>query len=169
MRLPTAIAISLLFACSTDRKAAARVAVPHGPLAVLMTQHASATCARSARTEATGSWRPPIQSCSSDVGDSGERAEIDADSLVVELYDTWMAAPAAQAALFSQAAGELTGRFGMPSRCSATKVEWRQGDTLDIVLQIAPASQVGTEFDEGPYRMTRIARLGPLDPSLGGC
>ncbi|MDB4915846.1 MAG: hypothetical protein JWM95_3490, partial [Gemmatimonadetes bacterium] len=75
----------------------------------------------------------------------------------------------AQAGAFSQAQGELTGQFGSPTQCSPTKVEWRQGDSLDVVLWIEPVSQVGTEFDEGPYRMTRVARLGPLDAAVGGC
>jgi hypothetical protein len=143
--------------------------VAHGPLAVLMTQHGSATCSRSDRTYATPFWRPPYQTCRSAIADSTESAEIDADSVVVELYSTWTVPPAAQAGLFSQAEGELTSRFGSPQRCSPTKVEWRQGDSLDVVLQIAPVSQVGTEFDEGPYRMIRIARLGPIDPAVGGC
>ena len=168
MRLPAPIALGLLLACSGERKPSVAPVV-HGPLAALMTQHGSATCGKSDRTYATPFWRPPYQTCNSAIADSTESAEIDADSVVVELSSTWKFAPAAQASAFSQAEGELTARFGSPQRCSATKVEWRQGDTLDMVLQIAPVSQVGTEFDEGPYRMTRVARLGPLDPSVGGC
>ena len=134
-----------------------------------MTQHASATCGMSARTYATTFWRPPYQTCSSTLADSAESAEIDADSVVVELTNTWTVAPTDQAGLFSQAEGELTSQFGSPQRCSSSKAEWRRGDSLDMVLQIAPVSQTGTEFDAGPYRMTRIARLGPLDPAVGGC
>ena len=123
----------------------------------------------SARTYATTFWRAPYQTCSSTLADSAESAEIDADSVVVELTNTWTVAPTAQAGLFSQAEGELTSQFGSSQRCSASKAEWRRGDSLDMVLQIAPVSQTGTEFDAGPYRMTRIARLGPLDPAVGGC
>ena len=168
MRIPAIIAFGLLLACSGERKASVAPAV-QGPLAALMTQHASAKCGKSDRTYATPFWRPPYQTCSSANADSTESAEIDSDSVVVELTSTWKFTPAAQTGAFSQAEGELTARFGSPQRCSATKVEWRQADTLDMVLQIAPVSQVGTEFDAGPYRMTRVARLGPLDPSVGGC
>ena len=168
MRLPAIIALGILFACSGERKASVAPAV-HGPLAALMTQHATATCGKSDRTYATPFWRPPYQTCSSAIADSTESAEIDADSVVVELSSTWKFTPADQASAFSQAESELTAQFGSPRRCSPTKVEWRMGDTLDMVLQIAPVSQVGTEFDAGPYRMTRVARLGPLDLSVGGC
>ncbi len=158
----------VILGCSRHDKPA-RAAVVHGPLAALMTQHASASCAMSARTYASTFWRAPYQTCSSTSADSTESAEIDADSVVVELYNTWTVAPTAQAGLFSQAEGELTSQFGSPKQCSASKVEWRQGDSLDMVLQIAPVSQTGTEFDAGPYRLTRIARLGPLDAATGGC
>lgn len=169
MRLLATIALGLLLACSAERKASVLIPVPHGPLAAIMTHHGTATCGRSDRTYATTFWRPPYQSCLSEIGDSTESAEIDSDSVVVELYSTWTVTPAAATGVFTQAEGELTSRFGSPHRCSPTKVEWRQGDSLDMVLQIAPVSQVGTEFDEGPYRMTRMARLGPLDPVLWGC
>jgi hypothetical protein len=169
MRRTATIVVGLLLACSHERKAAVQATAPHGPLAALMTQHAAATCGKSDRTYATTFWHPPYQSCNSTLADSAENAEIDADSVVVELYNTWTVTPAAQAAAFSQAEGELMSRFGTPQRCSPTKSEWRQGDTLDMVLQIAPVSQVGTEFDAGPYRLTRIARLGPLDAAVGGC
>ena len=168
MRIPAIIAFGLLLACSGERKASVAPVV-HGPLAVLLTQHASAACGKSDRTYATIFWRPPYQTCNSATEDATESAEIDSDSVVVELTSTWKFAPAAQASAFSQAEGELTARFGSPQRCSATKVEWRQGDSLDMVLQIAPVSQTGTEFDAGPYRMTRIARLGPLDAATWGC
>jgi hypothetical protein len=134
-----------------------------------MTQHASATCAASDRTYPAIFHQPPYQTCRAGSADSTESAEVDADSLVVELYSTWTVAPAAKESAFSQAEGELTSRFGSPRQCSATKVAWSQGDSLEIGLQIAPASQVGTEFDEGHYRMTRMARLGPLDPATWGC
>jgi hypothetical protein len=134
-----------------------------------MTQHAAATCGKSGRMYDGVFWHPPYQTCTSALGDSTESAEIDSDSVVVELSSTWTLTPAAQAGAFSQAQSELTSQFGSPTQCSPTKVEWRQGDSLDVVLWIAPASQVGTEFDEGPYRMTRIARLGPLDAAVGGC
>ncbi|MDB4892684.1 MAG: hypothetical protein JWL61_4539 [Gemmatimonadetes bacterium] len=162
------IAFCAIVACSGERKASVAAKV-NGPLVALMTQHASATCGRSDRTYATIFFHPPYQTCTTANDDSTESAEIDSDSVVVELTNTWKAAPADQATVFSQAEGDLTSRFGMPQRCSATKVEWRQGDSLDVVLQIAPVSQVGTEFNEGPYRMTRVARLGAIDPSIGGC
>ena len=168
MRLPAIITLGILLACSGEKKASVAKVV-HGPLAALMTQHASASCGKSDRTYATIFWHPPYQTCNAENGESTESAEIDSDSLVVELTSTWKYPPSEQANAFSQAEGELMTRFGSPARCSATKVEWRQGDSLDMVLSIAPVSQVGTEFDEGPYRMTRIARLGPLDPSIGGC
>jgi hypothetical protein len=169
MRLLAVIAVGLLCACSGERNPSARTAVVHGPLAAIMTQHATATCGKSDRTYPTTFWHPPYQTCSSTTADSAESAEIDADSVVVELYNTWTLTPAAQASAFSQQQSELASRFGSPRQCSATKVEWRQGDSLHMVLQIAPASQVGTEFDEGPYRMTRMARLGPLDAAAWGC
>ena len=169
MRLLAILSAAALAACSGKHDKPARAASPHGPLAALMTQHASASCGMSARTYATKFWNPPYQTCSSTIADSSESAEIDADSVVVELSNTWTVAPAAQAGLFSQAEGELTSRFGSPRQCSPSKVEWRLGDTLDLVLQIGPVSQTGTEFDEGPYRMTRMARLGPLDAAVGGC
>ena len=168
MRLPAIIAAGLLLACSGEHKVA-RVSAPHGPLAALMTQHSAATCGVSTRTYDAIFWHPPYQTCSSTIADATESAEIDADSVVVELYNTWTVTPDAQANLFSQAEGELTSRFGSPTRCSPTKVEWRQGDSLHMVLEIAPVSEVGTEFDKGPYRMTRMARLGPLDPATWGC
>lgn len=157
-----------LVACAGKEKPTTAAKV-NGALVPLMTQHASATCGRSDRTYATPFFHPPYQTCTAETEESTESAEIDSDSVVVELTNTWKATPADQAAVFSRAEGELTSRFGSPQRCSDTKVEWRQGDTVDIVLQIAPVSQVGTEFGEGPYRMTRVARLGPLDPSIGGC
>ena len=159
----------ILAACSGKRAKAPHTAGPHGPLATLMTQHSGATCGMSARTYASTFWRPPYQTCSSTIADSSESAEIDADSVVVELSNTWTVALAAQANLFAQAEGELASQFGSPKQCSPSKVEWRQGDSLHIVLQIAPVSQTGTEFDAGPYRMTRMARLGPLDPGVWGC
>ncbi|MEO5815798.1 MAG: hypothetical protein ABIT20_11010 [Gemmatimonadaceae bacterium] len=168
MRLPAIIAAGVLLGCSGEHKVTAASA-PHGPLAELMTQHATAACGKSARTYETIFFHPPYQTCTTAVGDSTESAEIDADSMVVELYNTWTVTPAAQASVFSQAEGELTTRFGSPHRCSESKVEWRQGDSLHMVLQIAPVSQVGTELDAGPYRLTRMARLGPLDPSIWGC
>ena len=169
MRLFAIIAISLLLACSGKHTKPAGALAPHGPLAALMTQHASATCGMSARSYATTFWRAPYQTCSSTLADSAESAEIDADSVVVELTNTWTVGPTAQAGLFSQAEGELTSQFGSPQRCNTSKSEWRRGDTLDLVLQIAPVSQTGTEFDAGPFRMTRIGRLGPLDAAVGGC
>ncbi|MBC7674235.1 MAG: hypothetical protein H7247_17590 [Polaromonas sp.] len=170
MRLFAILSVGIiLVACSGKRAKAPPTASPHGPLAVLMTQHSAATCGMSARTYAATYWRAPYQTCSSTIADSSESAEIDADSVVVELYNTWTVAPAAQAGLFSQAEGELTSQFGSPRQCSPSKVEWRQGDSLHMVLQIAPVSQTGTEFDAGPYRMTRMARLGPLDPGVWGC
>lgn len=168
MRFPAFVTLCLLLACSGERKPSVAPVV-HGPLAALMTQHASATCGKSDRTYATIFWHPPYQTCTATSEDWTESAEIDSDSVVVELTNTWKATPADHASVFSQAEGDLTSRFGTPLRCSATKVEWRQGDSLDVVLEIAPVSQVGTELDEGPYRMTRVARLGALDSSLGGC
>ena len=144
MRLLAIIVAGLLLACSGKKTEPARAQTPHGPLASLMTQHTSASCGMSARTYATTFWRAPYQTCSSTLADSAESAEIDADSVVVELTNTWTVAPTAQAGLFSQAEGELTSQFGSPQRCSASKAEWRRGDSLDMVLQIAPVSQAGT-------------------------
>ena len=169
MRILATIAVGLLLACSGKKTKSAHAPSPNGPLAALMTQHAVATCGMSARSYATTFWRAPYQTCSSTIADSSESAELDADSVVVELTNTWTVGPTAQAGLFSQAEGELTSQFGSPQRCSPSKSEWRRGDSLDLVLQIAPVSQTGTEFDAGPYRMTRIARLGPLDAAVGGC
>lgn len=169
MRLLAIVSVGILVACSGKPDKPAHAMSPHGPLAALMTQHASASCGMSARTYATKFWSPPYQTCASTIADSSESAEIDADSVVVELVNTWTVAPTAQASLFSQAEGDLASQFGSPRQCSPTKVEWRQGDSLHMVLQIAPVSQTGTEFDAGPYRMTRIARLGPLDAAIWGC
>ncbi len=168
MRPITTFTLGMLMACSGEPKTSAAATI-HGPLAPLMTQHGSATCGKSARTYDAPFWRPPYQTCNAVNGDSTENAEIDSDSVVVELSSTWKVAPADKGTAFSQAEGELMTRFGSPQRCSPTSVAWHQGDTLNIVLQIAPVSQVGTEFDEGPYRLTRVARLGALDPSVGGC
>ncbi|MEO8333983.1 MAG: hypothetical protein ABI664_03360 [bacterium] len=168
MRLPAIIAVGLLLACSREHKAAVAPVV-HGPLAALMTQHGTAACGVSGRTYESTFFRPPYQTCSSASADATETAEIDSDSVVVELNNTWTVTPAAQSSVFSQAEGELTARFGSPQRCSETKVQWREGDSLHMVLQIAPVSDVGTEFDAGPYRLTRMARLGPLDPATWGC
>lgn len=134
-----------------------------------MSLHGDATCEVSGRTYATKFWQPPYQACRASSGDMTESAEIDADSVVVELYNTWALTPANHAATFSQAESELSQLFGNSHQCSATKSEWRLADTLHIVLQVKPVSDVGTEFDEGPWRMTRIARLGPLDPGTWGC
>ena len=169
MRLYAIVAAILLLACSGKGTKSAHAPAVHGPLAALMAHHATASCGMSARSYAVTFWRPPYQTCSSEMTDSTESAEIDSDSVVVELYNSWTVPPTAQAGLFSQAEGELTSQFGSPRRCSASKVEWRQGDSLDMVLQVAPVSQTGTEFDAGPYRLTRLARLGPLDPAVGGC
>ncbi len=169
MRLLATVAVGVLLACSTERKASRVAHAPHGPLAALMTQHNTATCGVSGRTYATKFWQPPYQTCQSTNADSTESAEIDADSVVVELYNSWTVTPAVQAGVFSQAVDELTSRFGTPQSCSPTRMQWRSGDSLHIALQIAPISQVGTELDEGPYRLTRVARLGPLDPAEWGC
>jgi hypothetical protein len=169
MRLLAILAVAALLGCTAEKKTSARAAVPHGPLAALMTQHAAATCGKSTRRYDGVFWHPPYQICTAALAESAESAEIDSDSVVVELTNTWTLAPAAQAGAFSQAQGELMSQFGSPIQCTPTKVEWRQGDSLDVVLWITPASQVGTEFDEGPYRMTRIGRLGPLDAAVGGC
>jgi hypothetical protein len=134
-----------------------------------MTRHEAASCARSERTYESVFFHPPYQTCAAGTDDPIESAEIDSDSMVVELYNTWTAAPTGQSALFSNAEADLTSRFGTPLRCNATTLEWRRGDSLDVLLRIAPVSQVGTEFDEGPYRLTRLARLGPLDRSGWGC
>lgn len=170
MRLLAIFSVGIILAaCSGKRAKVPHSAAPRGPLAALMTQHSAATCGMSARTYAATFWRAPYQTCSSTIADSSESAEIDADSVVVELTNTWTVAPAAQAGVFSQAESELASQFGSPKQCSPSKVEWRQGDSLHMVLQIAPVSQTGTEFDAGPYRMTRMARLGPLDPGVWGC
>jgi hypothetical protein len=134
-----------------------------------MTQHGTAICERSTRTYPTTFFRPPYQACGSGDADSTESAEIDADSVVVELYNTWALTPANHASALSQAESDVTRQIGESHQCSANKFEWRKGDTLHIVLQVKPVSDVGTEFDEGPWRMTRIARLGPLDPGKWGC
>ena len=168
MRTLAIIVLALVVACS-ERKAPERVQVAHGPLAGIMTQHSSATCGRSDRTYATIFRRPPYQTCTSTVGDSTESAEVDSDSLVVELQNTWTVAPADTGSVFAREEGNLTGAFGSPQRCSETSLQWRQGDSLHMVLRIAPVSEVGTEFNEGPYRMTRMARLGPLDLGVWGC
>jgi hypothetical protein len=162
------IAFGVILACSGERKASVAAKI-NGPLVALMTQHASATCGRSDRTYATTFYRPPYQTCTTATEDSTESAEIDSDSVVVELTNTWKAAPVDQVAVFADEERNLTSRFGSPKYCSATKAEWKQGDSLDVVLEIAPVSQVGTEFNEGLYRMTRVARLGAIDPSIGGC
>ena len=161
-------ALALVAGCSREPAPAAPTA-PHGPLAALMTRHESSTCTRSDRTYESVFFHPPYQTCATGADDPIESAEIDSDSTVVELYNTWTAPPSGQSAMFSQAEGELTGRFGAPRRCNATTLEWRRGDSLSVLLHIAPVSQVGTEFDEGLYRMTRLARLGPLDESTWGC
>jgi hypothetical protein len=161
--------LSLSLGCSAERKAAVQASAPHGPLAPLMTRHASATCGKSDRLYDGVFFHPPYQTCTTGDDDPAESAEIESDSVVVELYNTWTAAPSGRAALFAQAEGDLTGRFGAPRRCSPSALEWRQGDSLHVILQIAPVSQVGTEFDEGLYRMTRLARLGPLDAAQWGC
>jgi hypothetical protein len=168
MRLHTALVVLVVAACSGDHKPVA-IPVPHGPLAALMTQHGTSICEKSTRTYATTFFRPPYQACGSGDADSTESAEIDADSVVVELYNTWALTPANHATAFAQAESDVSRQLGDSRRCSATKAEWRQGDTLHIVLQVKPVSDVGTEFDEGPWRMTRIARLGPLDPAKWGC
>ena len=164
MRTLAIIALALLLACS-ERKAPERVQLAHGPLAALMTQHAFATCGKSDRTYEGVFHKPPYQTCGSTVGDSTESAEVDSDSLVVELQNNWTVAPADKGSVFAREEGVLTGKFGSPQRCSETSLQWRQGDSLHLVLRIAPVSEVGTEFNEGPYRMTRMARLGPLEPA----
>jgi hypothetical protein len=158
-----------LAACARGERDTAAAAVIHGPLAELMTQHATAGCGVSTRTYETIFWHPPYQACLSKTAELTEAAEIDSDSLVVELYNTWELTPANHASTFAQAEGDLKQRFGIPRQCNENTVEWRQGDSLHVVLQVKPASQVGTEFDEGPWRMTRLARLGPLDPAEWGC
>lgn len=162
-------AVAFVTACSGGSKAPAAATAPHGPLAALMTRHATATCGKSDRMYDSVFFHPPYQTCTTGDNDPAENAEIDSDSVVVELFNTWTAPPSGQAALFSQGESDLTSRFGTPRRCNANTLEWRQGDSLHVLLQIAPVSQVGTEFDEGPYRMTRLARLGPLDAARWGC
>ena len=169
MRLLTAVVALIAIACSGEQKKPGAAAAPHGPLAALMTQHAGAACGKSDRTYETKFYQPPYQTCSASSGDATESAEIDADSVVVEVYNTWALTPANHAAAFADQMSQLETRFGSPHQCSDTKAEWRQGDTLHMVLQVKPVSEVGTETDEGPWRMTRIARLGPLDPALWGC
>jgi hypothetical protein len=168
VRLHTVLVALAVVACSGDHKPAA-IPVPHGPLAALMTQHGTSICERSTRTYPNAFFRPPYQACSSGDADSTESAEIDADSVVVELYNTWALTPANHASGFAQAEADVSRVLGDSRECSATKAEWRKGDTLHVVLQVKPVSDVGTEFDEGPWRMTRIARLGPLDPAKWGC
>lgn len=164
----SAILCLVLAACNRAGKDDA-AGVIHGPLAAIMTQHASAACGVSTRTYDGVFWRPPYQTCLYNAADGTETAEVDSDSLVVELYNTWELTPANHASTFSQAEADLRQRFGLPRQCGENTVEWRQGDTLHIVLQVKPASAVGTEFDEGPWRMTRLARLGPLDAAEWGC
>lgn len=168
VRLHSVVLLLALAACSREHAASAP-AVVHGPLAPLMSQHATASCGMSPRTYATIFWHPPYQACLTKSADSTEAAEIDSDSLVVELYNTWELTPASHAAAFSAVEADLAHRFGNPHQCGANTMEWRQGDTLHIVLQAKPASEVGSEFDEGPWRMIRLARLGPLDPAEWGC
>ena len=168
-RRAIATLLVLLVGCGRDKPAPAAPTAPRGPLAPLMTQHGTAVCGPSDRSYATPFWRPPYTQCRTPVADTMETVEIDADSMVIEVYDSWTLTPAAHAAAYSQAEADLTARFGIPRRCSDTRAEWRQGDTLDVALQVRPASEVGTEFDEGPWRLTRIARLGPLDPADWGC
>ena len=168
VRLIASVVALTAVACSGDKQQKVAAAV-HGPIAMLMTQHGSAACEKSGRTYPTIFWHPPYQTCIASTSDSTETAEIDSDSVVVEVYNTWALTPANHAAAFSQAVGELETRFGSPHRCSDTAMEWRQGDSLHMVIQVKPVSAVGTEFDEGPWRMTRIARLGPLDPANWGC
>ena len=168
LRLRSILTLLALAACSRE-KAASAPAVVHGPLAGLMAQHATASCGMSPRTYATVFWHPPYQACLTKSADSTEAAEIDSDSLVVELYNTWELTPANHAEAFSRVEADLAHRFGTPRQCNANTMEWRQGDTLHVVLQAKPASEVGTELDEGPWRLTRLARLGPLDPVEWGC
>ena len=168
LRLRSTLTLLAFAACSREKAVSAPAAV-HGPLAGLMAQHATASCGMSPRTYATVFWHPPYQACLTKSADATEAAEIDSDSLVVELYNTWELTPANHAEAFSRVEADLAHRFGTPRQCNANTVEWRQGDTLHVVLQAKPASEVGTELDEGPWRLTRLARLGPLDPVEWGC
>jgi hypothetical protein len=164
-----ALVVIALLGCAKDHPPAAAAGAPHGPIAALMTHHADASCGRSDRTYDPPFFRPPYQTCSTPVADTTESAEIDADSVVVEVVNTWTVTPAAHAGAFSGAEADLIARFGVPRRCSGTADEWRRGDSLHVLLQIAPVSSVGTEFDEGPWRLTRVARLGPLEAAKYGC
>jgi hypothetical protein len=155
---PVLATIAFILACSRPN---ARPAALHGPLAALIpSSRLSLPCDSVARQYTVPFWRAPYRSCPDGLGG---RFEVDADSVVTEVYATWSVPAGERTVAFAAAESVLAARFGPGVRCGPTFMNWRTSDSARVVLLMQPTTDVGgPETDRRPWQITRIARLGPL-------
>jgi hypothetical protein len=106
--------------------------------------------------------------CTSEVDGRRENITVDADSVVTDLYSSETVPSAERTTALAHVVRELTPIFGPPRACAPTKYEWKHGDSLHVVVQTTPLSDVGPDTS-GPWRLVRVMRLGPLDARTWAC
>lgn len=165
--LPVAL---LIAGCGQERADGSTVAL-HGPLVPLLSQPPAtlASCREKPISYASPFWRAPYRICDTDAGALAEAIELDADTVAVQVYSTWQVSRGARDAQFTKLATATEKVLGPGRRCSARKVEWRHGDSLHAILQVVPEGDVGDLELSPSWRITRLARLGPLDSQTWGC
>ena len=164
------LAILFLLACDRPRTSAPVFAL-RGPLVPLVARMPTglAACRRELIEYAQPFWRAPYQVCGTDAEGVEETLELDSDSVAVSLYSRWRVTRAMRDAEFARVEKATAQVLGPGRWCSPRKVEWRGSDTLHAILQLTPEGDVG-DLEESPtWKITRLARLGPLDPATWGC
>ena len=114
-------------------------------------------------------WRAPYRDCGADQSSGFERLEVDADSVLTELHNTWRVDRAERERQFQRRVAEMARVLGQGRRCNARQWEWRRGDSLHAILQIVPEGDVGPDEASHVWKITRLARLGPLDATTWAC
>ena len=162
----------MLFLAACDRRGASATSLTlRGPLVPLVVHAPSslATCREEVIQYAQPFWRAPYQICGT-ADDVDETLELDADSVAISLYSTWNVARAARDAEFTRLEAATAKVLGPGRRCGPRKIEWRSADTLHAILQLRPVGSDVGDLEMSPtWKITRVARLGPLDPVTWGC
>jgi hypothetical protein len=166
---PLLVTALLTTSCRADRPAGAalRLRGPLAPLAVRAPATLAGCAADSTRySPPFRAW--PYRLCAVETSGGHEFIQVDADSVLTQAYFTSRVSRAEREVRFREWEREMARVLGPGRRCGPRTVEWRRGDSLHAVLQVAPESDVGPEASP-TWRITRLMRLGPLDPTTWAC
>jgi len=174
----TLLVLVITAACAAPAREP-RVALK-GPLRALIDSvpRSLAVCTLSNRTYVRPFWRAPYLECGDSVAAGREGFELDADSVVVSTARSWTVPPFAQRAWWRREVDRLTQAFGTPVRsvnqppeasslASSTLLQtycaaWRGPDSVEVMLYLDPATDVGGPGEDQPWQLRRYARYGPL-------